>query len=159
MGNPRYISGLSYNVGTCTAKGVSPSISTLSCINFITDEKLKFAPRPAGFSCPGGSKVQNYCDGPDPYCCTGSDQATHQGYGSKYGQQALAFIKSKLSGGTTNPPPTSTRGNPPPSSTPPPTGGTVPRWGQCGGQGWTGPTVCQSPYTCKAQNQWYSQCQ
>lgn len=31
-------------------------------------------------------------------------------------------------------------------------------WGQCGGIGWTGPTVCESPYTCKYQNDWYSQC-
>jgi len=32
------------------------------------------------------------------------------------------------------------------------------RWGQCGGQGWTGPTKCQAPYTCSFQNNWYSQC-
>ncbi|PPQ74713.1 hypothetical protein CVT24_003929 [Panaeolus cyanescens] len=32
------------------------------------------------------------------------------------------------------------------------------KWGQCGGQGWTGPTCCQSGSTCQAQNQWYSQC-
>ena len=39
------------------------------------------------------------------------------------------------------------------------TGGpTQARWGQCGGQGWTGPTVCASPYTCQFQNAWYSQC-
>jgi alpha-galactosidase len=25
-------------------------------------------------------------------------------------------------------------------------------WGQCGGQGWTGPTQCQSPYTCQVEN-------
>jgi cellulase len=31
-------------------------------------------------------------------------------------------------------------------------------WGQCGGTGWMGPTVCASPYTCQTQNQWYSQC-
>ncbi|KAF9522009.1 hypothetical protein CPB83DRAFT_151407 [Crepidotus variabilis] len=31
-------------------------------------------------------------------------------------------------------------------------------YGQCGGQGYNGPTQCQAPYTCKAQNQWYSQC-
>jgi endo-1,4-beta-xylanase len=31
-------------------------------------------------------------------------------------------------------------------------------WGQCGGIGWTGPTVCASPYTCKYSNDWYSQC-
>ncbi|KAL2259101.1 hypothetical protein VTK26DRAFT_7353 [Humicola hyalothermophila] len=33
-----------------------------------------------------------------------------------------------------------------------------PRWGQCGGSGWTGPTCCESGTTCQAQNQWYSQC-
>lgn len=31
-------------------------------------------------------------------------------------------------------------------------------YGQCGGVGWTGPTVCQAPATCKTQNEWYSQC-
>lgn len=32
------------------------------------------------------------------------------------------------------------------------------RWGQCGGNGWTGPTTCASPYTCQKVNDWYSQC-
>ncbi|WYZ35121.1 hypothetical protein EsH8_I_001397 [Colletotrichum jinshuiense] len=32
------------------------------------------------------------------------------------------------------------------------------RWGQCGGNGWTGPTVCQSPWVCTKQNDFYSQC-
>ncbi|KAH8898877.1 cellulose-binding family II protein [Thozetella sp. PMI_491] len=32
------------------------------------------------------------------------------------------------------------------------------QYGQCGGIGWTGPTVCVSPYTCKYSNDWYSQC-
>ncbi|KAK3321895.1 glycoside hydrolase superfamily [Apodospora peruviana] len=31
-------------------------------------------------------------------------------------------------------------------------------WGQCGGNGWTGPTACQSPWTCQVGNPWYSQC-
>ncbi|CZR37717.1 uncharacterized protein FPRO_07092 [Fusarium proliferatum ET1] len=45
------------------------------------------------------------------------------------------------------------------TSKPTVTGGpSVPRYGQCGGASWTGPTVCASPYTCKEQNQWYSQC-
>ena len=30
--------------------------------------------------------------------------------------------------------------------------------GQCGGQGWTGPTCCTSGSTCVAQNPYYSQC-
>ncbi|KAK6343177.1 hypothetical protein TWF718_008549 [Orbilia javanica] len=31
-------------------------------------------------------------------------------------------------------------------------------YGQCGGNGWTGPTTCVSGYTCVYQNDWYSQC-
>ncbi|KAI8989016.1 glycosyl hydrolase family 61-domain-containing protein [Trametes punicea] len=40
---------------------------------------------------------------------------------------------------------------------PTPTGQTAPLYGQCGGIGWTGPTVCASG-TCVAQNSYYSQC-
>ncbi|KAK3333752.1 hypothetical protein B0T19DRAFT_135672 [Cercophora scortea] len=32
------------------------------------------------------------------------------------------------------------------------------QFAQCGGIGWTGLTACASPYTCKVQNDWYSQC-
>jgi hypothetical protein len=42
------------------------------------------------------AKMQSYCDSSDPYCCDGSDEATHQGYGNVYGQDALTFIKGKL---------------------------------------------------------------
>ncbi|KAH9859068.1 glycoside hydrolase [Lenzites betulinus] len=31
-------------------------------------------------------------------------------------------------------------------------------WGQCGGTGWTGGTLCPSGWTCIAQNPYYSQC-
>ncbi|KAL4959226.1 cutinase [Aspergillus stella-maris] len=76
MGDPLYVAGLSYNVGTCTAGG--------------------FNARPSGFSCPSASKIQSYCDSPDPYCCNGNDAATHQGYGSEYGSDALQFVQSLL---------------------------------------------------------------
>ncbi|AEO67461.1 d6ba6dd3-247f-404f-b3bc-6f6234169548 [Thermothielavioides terrestris] len=134
MGSPRFVAGLPYDVGTCTAQG--------------------FDARPSGYVCGGnqGSKIQSYCDSTDPYCCTGNDANSHQQYANKYGQQALAFIESKLgssssggSGGSTG----GSGGS---------TGGSCSAlWGQCGGQGWTGPTCC-SQGTCKAQNQWYSQC-
>ncbi|KAK5636198.1 hypothetical protein RRF57_011910 [Xylaria bambusicola] len=45
------------------------------------------------------------------------------------------------------------------SSTPSSTDGTVPQWGQCGGIGYTGPTKCQSPYTCVKSGDYWSQCQ
>jgi len=34
----------------------------------------------------------------------------------------------------------------------------VPQWGQCGGIGWTGGTVCDYPYVCTVLNPYYSQC-
>jgi len=42
---------------------------------------------------------------------------------------------------------------------PPPSGGSCSAvWGQCGGEGWTGPTCCDSGSTCNEQNPYYSQC-
>ncbi|KAL5346099.1 hypothetical protein V496_06653 [Pseudogymnoascus sp. VKM F-4515 (FW-2607)] len=77
MGDPQYVAGLPYNVGTCAAGG--------------------FDARPSGFSCPNADKIQSYCDAADPYCCNGSDDNTHNTYGSVYGSQAIQFVQSKLS--------------------------------------------------------------
>ncbi|RJE26962.1 hydrolase family 10 [Aspergillus sclerotialis] len=55
-------------------------------------------------------------------------------------------------GGGSNPSPTTL------TTTTPPTSTSAPHWGQCGGNGWTGPTTCASPYTCTKLNDWYSQC-
>ncbi|KAI0688896.1 glycosyl hydrolase family 61-domain-containing protein [Earliella scabrosa] len=58
--------------------------------------------------------------------------------------------------GPTDPPP------PEPSTTtaapPPGPSGTVPQYGQCGGNGYNGPTACVAPFTCVKSNDWYSQC-
>jgi len=37
-------------------------------------------------------------------------------------------------------------------------GGTASHWSQCAGIGYSGPTVCASPYTCTYSNPYYSQC-
>lgn len=56
---------------------------------------------------------------------------------------------------TTQPPVTV----PPPTTTvSPPNGVTVPKFGQCGGVGWTGGTTCTSGSTCQKLNDWYFQC-
>ncbi|KDR73829.1 hypothetical protein GALMADRAFT_141611 [Galerina marginata CBS 339.88] len=142
MGDPRHIPGLSYNVGTCNASG--------------------FAPRPAGFQCPSASKIKSYCDAADPYCCNGNDANTHQGYGTEYGQQALTFINAQLAAtGGTGPTSTAPGTTAPATTSPVSTGtpsGTAAHYGQCGGIGWTGATVCAAPYTCQAANAYYSQC-
>lgn len=157
MGDPRHIPGLSYNVGTCQASGVSPPPPPPSPRFFPPDPTKQFAPRPSGFQCPSASKIQSYCDAADPYCCNGNDANTHQGYATEYGQRALAFVNSKLAGdaGTPTTPPASSAPVTQPTQ---PAAGTVEHWGQCGGQGWTGATVCVSPWTCTASNSWYSQC-
>jgi len=36
--------------------------------------------------------------------------------------------------------------------------GTIPQWGQCGGDGWTGTGTCMAPWTCVG-SQWWKQCQ
>jgi hypothetical protein len=36
--------------------------------------------------------------------------------------------------------------------------GSVKKWQQCGGKGYSGATECESGSTCKAQNDYYSQC-
>lgn len=70
-------------------------------------------------------------------------------------------------GGTTTPPVTSVPGtggttlttttSPPPATSTAPTVGTVPLYGQCGGNGWTGGTTCASGH-CVKNGDWYSQC-
>ncbi|KAF7349818.1 hypothetical protein MVEN_01282000 [Mycena venus] len=44
------------------------------------------------------------------------------------------------------------------SSTTSSSGTTSPEYGQCGGLGWTGPTVCAAPFTCTYSSEYYSQC-
>ncbi|KIJ63843.1 carbohydrate-binding module family 1 protein [Hydnomerulius pinastri MD-312] len=60
-------------------------------------------------------------------------------------------ITNSGSGGTTT---TSTA----PPTTSSPASGTVAHYGQCGGIGYTGSTVCAAPYTCQVSNSYYSQC-
>ncbi|KAI9148196.1 PHB depolymerase family esterase [Paramyrothecium foliicola] len=55
-----------------------------------------------------------------------------------------------------NPPTTSTATTPPSATQP---SQLAPQWGQCGGNGWSGPKACQSPFKCNFVNEWYSQCQ
>ncbi|KLO13335.1 hypothetical protein SCHPADRAFT_940466 [Schizopora paradoxa] len=52
--------------------------------------------------------------------------------------------------------PTTTQSSVPVNSAP--AAGSVAHWGQCGGIGWSGATVCASPYSCKVSNAYYSQC-
>ncbi|PKS10701.1 hypothetical protein jhhlp_002458 [Lomentospora prolificans] len=73
-------------------------------------------------------------------------------------------------GGGSNPSPTTAQTTPPaqtsqaqPSTTlvtktSSASGATQTPYGQCGGNGWTGPTTCANGVACKVLNEWYSQC-
>ncbi|PQE14057.1 hypothetical protein CJF30_00006887 [Rutstroemia sp. NJR-2017a BBW] len=76
------------------------------------------------------------------------------------GSHDMAIYKITKTGGsgttTSVVKPTSTTAAP--TSTSSSGAGTVPEYGQCGGSGWSGGTVCVSPYTCTYSNAYYSQC-
>jgi DUF1680 family protein len=76
--------------------------------------------------------------------------------------QLIQESSSTVSQSSSASPSSSSSSRPTVTSSTPTTTGTqgspAPRWAQCGGEGWTGPTTCVSPYTCQCQNQWYCQC-
>lgn len=97
MGNPRFEYGASYEVGTCRLGGVCVSPDMAILCGLLTNLYLqKFAARPQGYTCSSGSKIQSYCDSPDPYCCQGNDASAHGAYVNVYGQSAISFIEAKL---------------------------------------------------------------
>ncbi|KFA61236.1 hypothetical protein S40285_08871 [Stachybotrys chlorohalonatus IBT 40285] len=69
--------------------------------------------------------------------------------GNWMARETWTFFTQTINGGT-----------PPDEENPPenPPTNCAARWGQCGGQGWTGATCCVSGSTCTVSNQWYSQC-
>ncbi|KAG6844852.1 hypothetical protein H0H87_003095 [Tephrocybe sp. NHM501043] len=73
-----------------------------------------------------------------------------EGYESS-GSSSITVSQGSSTGSTTTSTPTTTTTSSGSTST-----GTAAQWGQCGGIGWTGPTVCASGYTCIFFNDWYN---
>ncbi|KAH9475719.1 Endo-1,4-beta-xylanase D [Psilocybe cubensis] len=94
------------------------------------------------------ARLQRFAAG-EPMLC-----ATAQGTGSCMASGPSGSTSSSPTSTTTKPSSTSA----PPTSSSPASGATQAHYGQCGGIGWTGPTVCASPYTCQVSNPYYSQC-
>lgn len=80
--------------------------------------------------------------GPPLYGSSGSSSSAP----SSPSSTVSSVSSSSTSKPSTSSGPTST------SSSVAPSGSDVARYGQCGGQGWTGGTVCASPYTCTVSN-------
>lgn len=84
----------------------------------------------------------------------GTSIGTVQGAGGTISESVpadgcLAFRLRALSGTVSTSIPTTTTST---TSTTSPSQPEQTHWGQCGGEGWTGPTSCQSPYTCQYSN-------
>ncbi|KAF8600433.1 hypothetical protein BDV93DRAFT_588247 [Ceratobasidium sp. AG-I] len=87
--------------------------------------------------------------GPRPFTCDGS-AATSTATTTK-----TTTTTTKASTSTTT---TTTKASTTSTSATPTSTGTVAKYGQCGGIGWTGATVCVSGSTCTVLNDYYSQC-
>jgi len=89
--------------------------------------------------------------------------------GCTYAQQAHAILSTgaTCSGAPVAPSstvtPASTPTSTPTSSTSTPaavgTGTPLAQWAQCGGEGYTGSTLCESPFTCVSTSVWWAQCE
>ncbi|THH08042.1 hypothetical protein EW145_g2971 [Phellinidium pouzarii] len=79
------------------------------------------------------------------------------GSSSSSGGGAAPSSVAPVPSSTVGPVPSSTVAAPPSSAPSAPTTGAA-QYAQCGGIGFTGPTTCESPFTCSVVNDYYSQC-
>jgi len=117
----------------------------------------KNTPEPARGSSSNYIKTEYSCSAGFPvwWIAHGGDHVAGPSGTNWMAQQTWDFWTRAINGGSptnqpTNPPQPTTTNNPP--------GNCAAKWGQCGGNGWTGPTCCQSGSTCTKSNDWYSQC-
>jgi len=106
--------------------------------------------------------VTNYTiPGPRPFTCSGGGGTTVVTTTTAKASTTATTSKTTTTSTTTTTP-TTTKGTTttPKTSTTTTTasGATQTKYGQCGGQGYTGPTVCASGSTCQASSVYYSQC-
>jgi len=117
-----------------------------------------------GTATPATVSIPGLYSGSDPGIKVNIYNSVGQPYPSSY-QIPGPPVFTCPSGGSSPPPasssaskssvkPTTTAAAPPPSGT----SVVVAQWGQCGGIGYTGSTVCASGYSCHVSNAYYSQC-
>ncbi|KOS19511.1 Exoglucanase 1 [Escovopsis weberi] len=127
--------------GSCsTSSGVPASVEAQSPNSQVIYSNIRFGPI--------GSTTEQGASNPAPPASSSSHPAPPASTSHSSTPQPPASSTSKCTS--------------PPSSTPTQpgsgNGATQVHYGQCGGIGWTGPTVCESPYTCQVGNPYYSQC-
>ncbi|KZT41821.1 hypothetical protein SISSUDRAFT_1126182 [Sistotremastrum suecicum HHB10207 ss-3] len=104
-------------------------------------------PGPAVFTCPGsgGSSTSSSSSSTTSTTTSSSTKSTTTSTTSTTSTTTSSTTKSTSSTTTS-------------TTTSSASGATQTKYGQCGGQGYTGPTVCASGSTCKSSSPYYSQC-
>jgi acetylxylan esterase len=94
FGDPRFVAGESYSIGTCNASGVRDFHRVL--VMLLTRRLGQTEPRPAGFTCLLADNVNSFCDAADSSCCDGTSEAELENYAAKYGVQAFNWVRGRL---------------------------------------------------------------
>ncbi|KAI8813110.1 cellulase [Cladochytrium replicatum] len=106
-------------------------------------------------------------NGQDPYCSASATRQCSGGSSTSQAPPSSTTTTSRATSAATSATTTTTRATSATTTTsratssspsPSPAGNCAAKWGQCGGNGWSGPTCCVSGTTCQKQNDWYSQC-
>lgn len=96
-GDPRHVSGASYNQGTAIKDGVRQFYGNTSHIDLIADN-CKLFPRPQNESCNDIRRlIASYCDEGDPICASGRKLKVHASYKDTYDTDAAAFVEERVS--------------------------------------------------------------
>lgn len=133
--------------GTDYANTVLACVETKNCVGVtVWDYTDKYSWIPGTFSGQGDA------------CLWYSDYTLHPAYYSVVSALQGATSVSTVSSTATTATTTKTTMITTTSPTSTPTGATAPHYGQCGGIGWAGSTVCAAGYTCTYGNPYYSQC-
>ncbi|CAE6420252.1 unnamed protein product [Rhizoctonia solani] len=106
-------------------------------------------------SCPTTSGVPADVESKSPNASVTYSNIRFGDLGSTYSGASGTTTTTRASG---SPVTSTTRVTSAPATTTTAASGTAPHFAQCGGQGYTGPTVCAAPYTCTYSNAYYSQC-
>jgi cellulose 1,4-beta-cellobiosidase len=137
--------------GSCsTSSGNPKDVESQSPGSTVVFSNIKYGPIGSTFNMPAGG------NSPPPSSSTSKPPTSSSTTSVKPPSSSTTSTKPTTTTTTTKPTTTTTTTKPTTTTT---SGGNcAAKWGQCGGQGWNGPTCCASGSTCKVSNPYYSQC-
>lgn len=149
------------NSGPCSATEGNPDlIIKNNPTTYVTFSNVKWGDIGSTWAVPGGNGGSSSSSSAKPSTTTTKISSTSSSKTvsttATPGKPSTTTTKSSTT--TAKPSTTLSTTTKPASSTTKPSSPAQTHWGQCGGQDWKGQTICQSPYTCKVSNPYYSQC-